>query len=43
MQIDPAFPKSHKVIGKHKNEDGRIHFVVGPGRSNAESSSNDQV
>ena len=43
MPIDPAFPKNHKVIGKHKNEDGRFHFVWGPGRSNAESSSNDQV
>jgi hypothetical protein len=24
MPIDPAFPKNHKVIGKHKNEDGRF-------------------
>jgi hypothetical protein len=43
MPIDPAFAKNHKVIGKHKNEDGRFYFVWGPGRSNAESSSNDQV
>jgi hypothetical protein len=43
MSIDPAFPKNHKVIGKHKNEDGRFHFVGVAGRSNAESSSNDQV
>ena len=43
MPIDPAFPKNHKVIGKHKNEDGRFHFVWGPGRSDAESSSHEQV
>ena len=43
MPIDWAFPKNHKVIGKHKNEDGRFHFVLGPGRSDAESSSHEQV
>ncbi len=43
MPIDPAFPKNHKVMGKHKNEDGRFHFVWGPGRSDAESSSHEQV
>ena len=43
MPIDSEFPKNHKVIGKHKNEDGRFHFVWGPGRSDAESSSHEQV
>ena len=43
MPIDPAFPQNHQVIAKHKNEDGLFHFVSGPGRSNAESASNDQV
>lgn len=43
MPIDSEFPKNHKVIGKHKHEDGRFHFVWGLGRSDAESSSNEQV
>ena len=43
MPIDSEFPKNHKVIGKHKHEDGRFHFVWGPGRSDAETSSNEQV
>ena len=43
MPIDSEFPKNHKVIGKHKHEDGRFHFVWGPGKSNAETSSNEQV
>jgi NAD-dependent dihydropyrimidine dehydrogenase PreA subunit len=43
MPIDSEFPKNHKVIGKHKNEDGRFHLVWGPGRSDAESSSHEQV
>ena len=38
MPIDPEFPKNHKIIGKHKNADGRYHFVWGPGRTDAESS-----
>ena len=40
MPIDSEFPKNHKVIGKHQYEDGRFHFVWGPGRTDAESSSN---
>jgi len=28
---------------KHKNENGRFHFVLGPGRHDAESSSHEQV
>jgi hypothetical protein len=43
MPINLEFPKNHKVIGKHQYEDGRFHFVWRPGRSDAESSSNDQV
>ena len=43
MPIDSEFPKNHKVIGKHKHEDGLFHFVLGPGRSDAESSSKEQV
>jgi hypothetical protein len=30
MPIDSEFPKNHKIIGKHKNADGRFHFVWGP-------------
>jgi NAD-dependent dihydropyrimidine dehydrogenase PreA subunit len=43
MPIDSEFPKNHKVIGKHQHEDGRFHFVWGPGRSDAETSSNEEV
>jgi NAD-dependent dihydropyrimidine dehydrogenase PreA subunit len=43
IPIDSDFPKNHKVIGKHKHEDGRFHFIWGPGRSDAEFSSNEQV
>ena len=32
MSIDSEFPKNDKIIEKHKNEDGRFHFVWGPGR-----------
>jgi NAD-dependent dihydropyrimidine dehydrogenase PreA subunit len=42
MPIDPEFPKNHKIIGKHKNADGRFHFVWGPRRADAESSENTQ-
>ncbi len=44
MPIDPEFPKNHKVVGKHKTSDGSyVHFVWGPGRADAESSTNTQV
>ncbi len=44
MPIDPEFPKNHKVIGKHKTSDGSYyHFVWGPGRTDAESSTNKYV
>ena len=43
MSIDSEFPKNDKIIEKHKNQDGRFHFVWGPGRHNAESSSHEQV
>jgi NAD-dependent dihydropyrimidine dehydrogenase PreA subunit len=33
MPIDPAFPRNHQVIGKHRHSDGQhYHFVWGPGR-----------
>lgn len=32
MPIDPEFPKNHLIVGKHKNADGRYHFVWGPGK-----------
>src|ERR687892_691862 len=39
MPIDSEFPKSHQVIGKYKHADGEhFHFVWGPGRPDAESS-----
>jgi NAD-dependent dihydropyrimidine dehydrogenase PreA subunit len=44
MPIDSEFPKNHKVIGKHQTSDGDyVHFVWGPGRSDAESATNNQV
>jgi hypothetical protein len=39
MPIDSDFPKNHQTIGKHKHADGEhFHFVWGPGRSDAETS-----
>ncbi|MDN5846643.1 MAG: ferredoxin family protein [Candidatus Nitrosocosmicus sp.] len=44
MPIDSEFPKNHKVMGKHQTSDGSyVHFVWGPGRSDAESATNTQV
>jgi NAD-dependent dihydropyrimidine dehydrogenase PreA subunit len=44
MPIDPDFPKNHQVIGKYKLVDGEhFHFVWGPGRSDAETSTNTEV
>jgi NAD-dependent dihydropyrimidine dehydrogenase PreA subunit len=44
MPIDPDFPKNHQVIGKHKHADGEhFHFVWGPGRSDAETSTKPEV
>jgi NAD-dependent dihydropyrimidine dehydrogenase PreA subunit len=44
MTIDPEFPKNHQVIGKHSTSDGDyLHLVWGPGRSDAESSTNKEV
>ena len=44
MPIDSDFPKNHQVIGKHKNADSEhYHFVWGPGRSDAETSTNPVV
>ena len=39
MPIDPDFPTNHQVIGKHNHADGEhFHFVWGPGRPDAETS-----
>ena len=44
MPIDSDFPKNHQVIGKHKHADGEhYHFVWGPGRSDAETSTKPEV
>jgi NAD-dependent dihydropyrimidine dehydrogenase PreA subunit len=44
MTIDPEFPKNHKVVGKHSTSDGDYtHLVWGPGRADAESSTNKEV
>jgi NAD-dependent dihydropyrimidine dehydrogenase PreA subunit len=44
MPIDQNFPKAHQVIGKHKHLDREhFHFVWGPGRSDAESSTQEEV
>ena len=39
MPIDAAFPQAHHVIDKHKHSDGQhFHFIWGPGRADAETS-----
>ena len=44
MPIDSDFPKNHQVIGKHKHADGEhFHFVWGPGRGDAETSTKPEV
>src|SRR5918995_816290 len=44
MPIDSEFPKNHVVVGKHSTADGAYsHFVWGPGRKDAESSTNKEV
>ena len=44
MPINEEFPKNHHVIGKHKHADGEhYHFVWGPGRSDAETSTKPDV
>lgn len=44
MPIDLDFPKNHQTIGKHKHADGEhFHFVGGPGRSDAETSTKSEV
>jgi NAD-dependent dihydropyrimidine dehydrogenase PreA subunit len=44
MPIDSDFPKNYEVIGKHKHSDGEhFHFVWGPGRSDAETSTKPEV
>jgi NAD-dependent dihydropyrimidine dehydrogenase PreA subunit len=44
MPIDQNFLKNHQVIGRHKHADREyFHFVWGPGRSDAESSTQEEV
>jgi NAD-dependent dihydropyrimidine dehydrogenase PreA subunit len=44
MPIDQNFPKNHQVIGKYKHADREhFHFVWSPGRSDAESSTQEEV
>ena len=44
MPIDLEFPKNHKPIGKHKCADGEhFHFVWGPGKIDAESSTDENI
>ena len=44
LPIDPDFPKHGQIIGKHKHSDGEhYHFVWGPGRSDAETSTKPEV
>ena len=44
MPIYEEFPKNHHVIGKHKHADGEhFHFVWGPGRTDAETSTKSEV
>ena len=44
MPINPEFPKNHKAVGKHSTSDGDYtHLVRGPGRADAESSTNKDV
>jgi hypothetical protein len=44
MPIDSDFPRNHQVIGKHKHADGEhFHFVWGPGREDAETSTKPEV
>ena len=44
MSIDTDFPKNNQVIGKHSHSDGEhFHIVWGPGRADAESSTDEKV
>ena len=44
MSIDKEFPNSHHVIRKQKHANGEhYHFIRGPGRSDAETSSKSEV
>jgi NAD-dependent dihydropyrimidine dehydrogenase PreA subunit len=44
MPADQNFPKNHQVIGEHKHADREhFHFVWGSGRSDAESSTQEEV
>lgn len=44
MPIDPDFPRNNQVTGKIELTDGEhYHFTWGPGRSDAEAFSNEEV
>ena len=43
MPIPENFPKDFEAKGKIHNSDGQFHFMWGPGRNDAESSSNEEV
>ena len=43
MPIPENFPEGYEPKGKILNADGNFHFVWGPGRTDAESFSNDEV
>ena len=43
MPIAETFPEGYEPKGKILNSDGNFHFMWGPGRDNAESSTNEDV
>ena len=43
MPIPENFPEGFEPKGKILNEDGNFHFMWGPGRADAESSTNEEV
>ncbi|MXX21387.1 MAG: ferredoxin family protein [Cenarchaeum sp. SB0665_bin_23] len=43
MPISESFPEGFEPKGKIKNSDGNFHFMWGPGRSDAESATNEEV
>jgi NAD-dependent dihydropyrimidine dehydrogenase PreA subunit len=44
MPIDLDFPKNHEVTGKHSLSDNEhFHYVWGPGRTDAETSTSNEV
>ncbi len=44
MSTDTEFPKNNQIIGKHNHFDNEhFHYVLGPGRTDAETSINNEV